>query len=41
MRPLALLIAPLIVVLAVVGNRSLRTPPGDDCLGYTAFATRP
>jgi SAM-dependent methyltransferase len=41
MRPLAVLILPLIVVLAVIGNRSLRKPPGDDCLGYTALATRP
>jgi len=41
MRPLALLVAPLIVVLAVIGNRSLGQPPGDDCLGYTALATRP
>jgi SAM-dependent methyltransferase len=39
-RPLAVLILPLIVVLAVLGNRSLRMPPGDDCLGYTVFATR-
>ncbi|MBV9358216.1 MAG: class I SAM-dependent methyltransferase [Chloroflexi bacterium] len=40
MRPLALLILPLIVALAVIGNCSLRMPPGDDCLGYTVFATR-
>jgi SAM-dependent methyltransferase len=40
MGPLALLILPLIVVLAAIGNRSLRLPSGDDCLGYTVFATR-
>lgn len=40
MRPLAVLALPLIVILAAIGNRSLRLPPGDDCLGYTVFATR-
>jgi SAM-dependent methyltransferase len=40
MRPLAVLLLPLIVVLAAIGNRSLRLPSGDDCLGYTVFATR-
>ena len=40
LSPISLLVVPLIVVLAIIGNRSLRMPPGDDCLGYTAFATR-
>jgi hypothetical protein len=40
MHPVAVLVLPLIVVLAVIGNRSLRLPQGDDCLGYTVFATR-
>lgn len=39
-RPIAVLILPLILVLVITGNRSLRMPPGDDCLGYTVFATR-
>jgi SAM-dependent methyltransferase len=40
MRPLAVLVLPLIVILAAIGNCSLRQPSGDDCLGYTVFATR-
>ena len=31
---------PLFVLLAVVANLSLRTPGGDDCLGYTVVAER-
>ena len=32
---------PLLVVLAVIANLSLKLPGGDDCLGYTALAVRP
>lgn len=40
--PLAVLAAaPLALVLAIVGNRSLRNGAGDDCLGYTVTAARP
>jgi SAM-dependent methyltransferase len=39
-RPAGLLLMPLILPLAVIANRSLRRPAGDDCLGFTAFATR-
>lgn len=41
LRPAGLLLAPLILSLTVVANFSLRAPAGDDCLGYTTFATRP
>jgi SAM-dependent methyltransferase len=34
-------LAPLIIVLAALGQLSLRGPSGDDCLGYTVIATRP
>ncbi|MHB8689906.1 MAG: class I SAM-dependent methyltransferase [Solirubrobacteraceae bacterium] len=40
LRPAGLLLMPLIVVLALIANRSLRKPAGDDCLGFTTFATR-
>ena len=40
-RPAGLLLMPLIVILALVANRSLHRPAGDDCLGFTTFATRP
>ena len=40
-RLLALPLAPLVVVLASIGNRTLREPAGDDCLGYTTYAIRP
>jgi SAM-dependent methyltransferase len=39
--PLGLLLLPLILPLAIVANRSLRAPAGDDCLGFTAFAIKP
>ncbi len=32
---------PLVTLGALVANLSLRSRGGDDCLGYTAFATRP
>ena len=35
-----LLALPLFLLLAVVANRSLKGPGGDDCLGYTALAKR-
>jgi SAM-dependent methyltransferase len=41
LRPVGLLVAPLIVILALLANLSLRSPAGDDCLGFTAFAVRP
>jgi len=41
LRPAGLLLMPLIVPLTVIANRSLRQPAGDDCLGFTTFATRP
>ena len=34
-----LLVAPAIVLLAVLGNLSLRSPAGDDTLGYTVTAS--
>jgi SAM-dependent methyltransferase len=40
-RVLALPLAPLVVALAVIGNRTLNQPAGDDCLGYTTFAHKP
>lgn len=40
-RPTGLLWLPLIVPLTLIANVSLRAPAGDDCLGYTTFATRP
>jgi len=36
----ALLMAPPAALLALIANRSLRGPPGDDCLGYTVCALR-
>jgi SAM-dependent methyltransferase len=40
--PLAVLVAaPLVSLLAIVGNLSLRGGAGDDCLGYTVTAQRP
>ena len=39
--PVGLLLLPLILPLAIVANRSLRAPAGDDCLGFTAFAIKP
>jgi SAM-dependent methyltransferase len=41
LRPAGLLLLPLILPLTVVANRSLSSPAGDDCLGYTTFALRP
>ena len=39
-RVIALLLSPLIVLLACVGQLSLRSRGGDDCLGYTVVARR-
>jgi hypothetical protein len=41
LRLLALPLAPLVLTLAAIGQRTLSQPAGDDCLGYTAFAVRP
>ena len=35
-----LLLSPLLLALAIIANLSLRGRGGDDCLGYTALATR-
>lgn len=39
--PVGFLLLPLILPLAIVANRSLRAPAGDDCIGFTAFAVEP
>lgn len=36
-----LLLSPWLLVLAAIGNASLRGRGGDDCLGYTVLARRP
>jgi len=41
LRLLALPLAPLVVALAAIGNRTLRHPAGDDSLGYTTYAAKP
>ena len=40
-RVLGLLTLPFVILLAAIGNLSLRHQGGDDCLGYTAIAVRP
>jgi len=40
-RPIGLLVAPLVVVLAALGNLSLRGRTGDDCLGFTVYSVKP
>jgi SAM-dependent methyltransferase len=40
-RLLALPLVPLVVLLAAIGNRTLKRPTGDDTLGYTTFARKP
>jgi SAM-dependent methyltransferase len=40
-RLVGMVFMPLLVLLAVVANVSLRAEGGDDCLGYTALAERP
>lgn len=40
LRPLGLVVMPFVLVLAMIANRSLKAPAGDDCLGYTTYATR-
>ena len=39
-RLLGLLLSPLLILLAAIGNLSLRGKGGDDCLGYTALARK-
>jgi SAM-dependent methyltransferase len=39
-RGLGLCLSPLLAILALVGNLSLRGPGGDDCLGYTLIARK-
>ncbi len=41
LRVLGVLALPLICLLALAGNISLRSRGGDDCIGYTAVASRP
>jgi SAM-dependent methyltransferase len=41
LRFTALPLIPIFVLTAVVANRSLKRPAGDDCLGYTAVAELP
>jgi SAM-dependent methyltransferase len=40
LRPGAVLAAPVIAVLALMGQVAMRGRAGDDCLGYTAYARR-
>ena len=40
-RPVGLLVFPLVLALATIANVSLGRPAGDDCLGYTVYARRP
>ena len=40
LRLTGLIFAPLVVVLAVIGNLGLLSPGGDDCLGYTVVARK-
>jgi hypothetical protein len=40
-RLLGLILSPLFVLCALVGNLSLRGRGGDDCLGYTVLAVKP
>jgi SAM-dependent methyltransferase len=39
-RALGLLSSPLLLLLGVIGNLSLRSDWGDDCLGFTVIASR-
>lgn len=34
-------LSPVFVIVAVIGNLSLRSPGGDDCIGYTVVAGKP
>lgn len=40
-RLIGLILTPILLSLAIIGNISLKLWGGDDCLGYTVFATRP
>ena len=37
-RAIGLVLSPVLVMLGIIGQRSLRHEGGDDCLGYTVFA---
>jgi SAM-dependent methyltransferase len=39
-RVLGVVVLPAFVIVALIGNVSMRLPGGDDCLGYTALAER-
>lgn len=39
-RPIGLLIAPLVVLLAALGNLTLSGTTGDDCLGFTVYSVK-
>jgi SAM-dependent methyltransferase len=41
LRTVGLFTLPLFVMLAIIGNLSLRTAGGDDCIGYTVLAMKP
>jgi SAM-dependent methyltransferase len=41
LRLIGLPLIPLVAILAAIGNWTLRGRGGDDCLGYTALATKP
>jgi SAM-dependent methyltransferase len=41
LRLVGFLFGPVFVLLAIIGNVSLRGDGGDDCLGYTALAGKP
>jgi SAM-dependent methyltransferase len=41
LRIVGLILAPLFLLLALIGNLSLTGKGGDDCLGYTAMANKP
>jgi SAM-dependent methyltransferase len=40
-RVIGLVLSPMLLLLAVVGQASLRAQGGEDCLGYTVFADSP
>jgi SAM-dependent methyltransferase len=41
LRTIGFFTLPLFVMLAIVGNLSLRSAGGDDCIGYTVLGTKP
>jgi SAM-dependent methyltransferase len=40
MRSCGLVLSPILLILAIVANASMRADGGDDCLGYTVLAER-